>query len=208
MIVFFHILLIALSNYLVQFPFELWGYHTTYGAFTYPFIFILSDLVTRFFGAIEARSVIFKAMVPGFLISFLLTMLQFKNIDAFTTIARISGACFLAYVSGQLLDIYIFSKLRNIGNWYVGPMCSSMLSNTYDTFIFFFLAFYHAGNPFMASHWVDFATTDLVYKLIISTFAFIPLYGLLLKLNRLNKINFFQNSVGQSQNGSNVIAKN
>lgn len=182
MLVLLHVFLIASSNLLVQYPFELFGYHTTYGAFTYPLIFILSDLATRYYGANAARKIVYQAMFPGFLTSFLFALMTYKNISATWIVSRISLACLIAYICGQLLDIVIFSKYKQSPKWYVAPLISNSISNAFDTFIFFFLAFYGSQQKYLAEHWVEIACADYAFKCIISLIAFIPLYGLLLKI--------------------------
>ena len=207
MLVLLHVIIIALSNLLVQYPFELFGYTTTYGAFTYPFIFILSDLATRLYGLKEARKIVFQAMLPGLLTSFLFALMIYKNISMMWMIGRISTACFLAYVTGQLFDIYIFSRFRNNRRWYIAPLVSGTLSNSLDTFLFFFLAFYHSNNKYMSAHWTEVATMDLVFKCLISVIAFVPLYGLLLNLLSSNKIKSFS-LLGHKHHGADSLTSN
>lgn len=178
-----HIFLIALSNVLVQFPFQCFGLNTTYGAFTYPFIFILSDLNTRLYGKQAAFSVIFKAMLPALVISFVISSYSLWHVamaEPFWLSFRVSVASFIAYVCGQLMDIHIFSSLRQRRPWYIAPTISSILSNTFDTFCFFAIAFYHSSHPFMREHWMDVASVDLFFKCLISLVAFVPIYGLIL----------------------------
>lgn len=182
MLVFFHIILITLSNVLVQYPFEIHGYHTTYGAFTYPLIFILSDLASRFYGATAARKIIYQAMIPGLLISFLISSMTLKGPASFILSARVAIACFVAYVCGQLTDIFIFSKVKNTLHWALAPTISSSISNLVDTYAFFFLAFFQSSHRFMAEYWFNIACVDLAVKWTISVIAFIPLYGMALKL--------------------------
>ena len=74
----FHIIIIAASNYLVQFPFEIYGFHTTWGAFTFPFIFLATDLTVRIFGQHLARKIIFRVMLPTLVLSYSLSVL-FQN---------------------------------------------------------------------------------------------------------------------------------
>ncbi len=113
---FIHVALIVLSNVLVQYPFECLGLHTTWGAFSYPLIFVTTDLTTRLLGASVARRVIFKSMIPGLIVSFILA--SFFNgsgymIGPFYELPlRIALACFSAYALGQLLDVSVFNKIR------------------------------------------------------------------------------------------------
>ncbi len=186
MFVFLHIILFALSNMLVQYPFDIYGYHTTFGAFTYPFIFILSDLASRFYGSYAARKIIYQAMLPGLLLSFLISFMAYKNISSIWLVGRISIACFIAYSSGQLLDVFIFSKFRKSNNWYLAPLLASSISNVVDTFVFFFCAFYHSSQLYFAHYWVEIASADLIFKIFITVGVFIPFYGLLIKFRKLN----------------------
>lgn len=175
-----HIFLLALSNVLVQYPIQLFGSHTTWGAFSYPLIFIITDLTTRTLGANQARRVVFRAMLPGFLISFALSFLIEKDISAFLMILRIYIACFTAYSLVQLMDIALFNKIRQVGPCYLAPLLAGLIGNMIDTYVFFFIAFYRSSQTFFALHWVQIATVDLMFKCLISTFAFVPLYGLTL----------------------------
>ena len=181
-LIVYHIILITLSNILVQYPFQLLGFHTTWGAFTYPFIFLLSDLTVRLNGLRMARIIIFKAMLPAFLISYLCAALfGEQGIMHFNLLAfRIALASFSAYVLGQLLDITVFQRLRNSKRWWIAPMGSTFVGNIIDTFTFFFIAFYRCGVPPLQEHWLEIASVDLVFKIVISLVLFIPLYGLVL----------------------------
>ena len=121
----FHILIIASSNYLVQLPIEILGVHTTWGAFSFPFIFLATDLTVRIFGSLLARRIILRAMLPALLLSYLLSVLfnageflglaQIAQFNLF--VARIACASFMAYLLGQILDISVFSKLRQLPQW-------------------------------------------------------------------------------------------
>ncbi|WP_133132215.1 7-cyano-7-deazaguanine/7-aminomethyl-7-deazaguanine transporter [Legionella sp. PL877] len=176
--------IIGLSNTLVQYPFTIAGFHTTWGALSYPLIFILTDLTARLSGQAQARKTVFLAMLPAFLCSYLISN-WYAQSDLFSynpVLLRIALASFLAYVSGQLLDITIFQRLRKQQNWWVAPGVSNVVGNFFDTYCFFFIAFYHSSNPFLSSHWLEIATVDLAFKLLISLVSFIPLYGLILRL--------------------------
>ncbi|WP_131782013.1 7-cyano-7-deazaguanine/7-aminomethyl-7-deazaguanine transporter [Legionella gresilensis] len=177
-----HIFVICLSNVLVQHPFTLLNFHTTWGAFSYPLVFICTDLTTRLIGATEARKVIYFAMLPALILSFFISnwfdhgYLWVLNVIVF----RIALASLLAYVLGQLLDIFFFQRLRHYGPWWVAPSIASIFGNILDTFCFFFIAFYHSNNLYLSAHWVEIATVDLGFKILISLISFVPLYGLLL----------------------------
>ena len=188
-----HIFLLTLSNILVQYPFELFGFHTTWGAFTYPAIFILTDLTVRLSSASNARAIIFRSMIPALILSYFIASLL-EGTDRLNLFSlhlmplRIALACFIAYVLGQLLDIFVFQKYRDNSSWWLAPILSSTVGNLVDTLVFFVVAFYHCSNPFLSAHWVEIASIDLVFKLVISWLAFIPLYGLLLNFIRTNRL--------------------
>ncbi|MCP1314062.1 MULTISPECIES: 7-cyano-7-deazaguanine/7-aminomethyl-7-deazaguanine transporter [unclassified Halomonas] len=185
--VLFHIAVIAASNYLVQLPFTLFGLHTTWGAFSFPFIFLATDLTVRLFGKGPARSIILRVMFPALVISYVVSVVfpqgAFAGIEALGEwnlfVVRIALASFLAYFLGQLLDVQVFDRLRRL-TWWVAPVCSTILGNLADTFAFFFTAFHHSPDAFMAAHWVEIAMVDYAIKLLISLLFFLPLYGLLL----------------------------
>ena len=147
---FFHILIIASSNYLVQLPFTIFGFHTTWGAFTFPFIFLTTDLTIRVFGASLARKIIFVVMMPALLISYVLSVVFFKGqwmgfgeLTEFNLfVARITLASFSAYLVGQLMDITVFSYLRRQQKWWVAPSAAAVAGNLIDTIVFFSVAFY------------------------------------------------------------------
>ncbi len=187
-LVLFHLVIIASSNYLVQLPFTLFGFHTTWGAFTFPFIFLATDLTVRIFNASMARKIIFCVMVPSLVISYLLSVLFFQgeyqgigNITVFNLfVARIAIASFMAYLLGQILDIHVFNHLRQKRQWWLAPACSTIVGNALDTFAFFIIAFYNSPDPFMAENWIEIALVDYALKLLISLALFVPLYGILL----------------------------
>ena len=184
----FHLIIIASSNYLVQLPFTLFGLHTTWGAFTFPFIFLATDLTVRVFGAQLARRIIFFAMLPALVVSYLLSVLFFegqfqglaplRELNLF--VARIAIASFMAYSLGQILDVHVFNRLRQLKQWWVAPTCSTLIGNALDTLAFFAIAFYQSPDAFMAQNWPEIALVDYGFKLIISLGLFVPMYGVLL----------------------------
>ena len=184
----FHILIIIASNYLVQLPITLFGWHTTWGAFSFPFIFLATDLTVRLLGKAPARKVIARVMLPALLASYAISVLfqegAFRGLAALGEynefVLRISVASFLAYVLGQLLDIQVFDRLRQLRQWWIAPTAATIIGNLLDTFAFFSVAFWHSDNAFMAAHWVEIASVDYGVKLTVSLMLFVPLYGLLL----------------------------
>lgn len=190
-----HIVVIAASNYLVQLPFTLFGWHTTWGAFSFPAIFLASDLTARILGGATARRIVFAAMAPALVVSYIFSVLyvdgRFAGFDALAAfnlpVARIALASFCAYLFGQLLDIGVFQRLRDRARWWIAPAASTVFGNALDTLLFFSVAFMHSANPFMAAHWFEIACVDYVFKLAVSLCLFLPIYGAVLALlsNRL-----------------------
>lgn len=193
----FHILIITSSNYLVQLPINIFGFHTTWGAFSFPFIFLATDLTVRIFGAPLARRIILTVMVPALFISYLVSTLFYQGEwQGFATlaqvnivVARIACASFMAYVLGQILDVQVFNRLRQHHAWWVAPAVSALFGNLSDTLAFFVIAFYRSTDPFMAAHWVEIALVDYAFKLLISLLFFLPMYGVMLHrvLKRLSE---------------------
>ncbi|MFZ7256229.1 7-cyano-7-deazaguanine/7-aminomethyl-7-deazaguanine transporter [Avibacterium avium] len=206
---FFHILIIAASNYLVQIPFEVhlpldlfgvadFSFHSTWGTLTFPFIFLATDLTVRIFGAKEARWIIFVVMFPALIISYVISTLfsdsQYQGLDVLLTfnsfVFRIAIASFVAYVFGQLLDVLVFNRLRQLKTWWIAPSSSMTFGSMADTFLFFFVAFYASNDPFMAEHWFELGFVDYLFKLFVGIVLFVPAYGVALTmiLRSLQKI--------------------
>lgn len=185
-----HIAIITSSNYLVQLPVSIFGFHTTWGAFTFPFIFLATDLTVRIFGAPLARRIILSVMVPALAISYVISALffeaQWQGAEALSSlnimVARIATASFMAYVLGQILDVHVFNRLRQNRRWWIAPVASMFLGNISDTLSFFFIAFYKSTNAFMAQHWVEIAMVDYTFKVLICLVFFLPMYGMLLNM--------------------------
>ncbi|WP_455818326.1 7-cyano-7-deazaguanine/7-aminomethyl-7-deazaguanine transporter [Pseudomonas cerasi] len=184
----FHLLVITSSNYLVQLPVAIFGLHTTWGAFSFPFIFLATDLTVRIFGAPLARRIILAVMVPALFISYTISALFYQGewqgfaaleeMNLF--VARIACASFMAYALGQILDIHVFNRLRQKAAWWMAPAAAMFLGNISDTLAFFFIAFYKSPDPFMATHWVEIAMVDYSFKVLICMVFFLPAYGVLL----------------------------
>ena len=186
----FHLLVIISSNYLVQLPVAIFGFHTTWGAFSFPFIFLATDLTVRIFGAPLARRIIFAVLAPALLASYVISSLfymgEWQGFGALTHfnlfVARIAAASFMAYALGQILDVHVFNRLRQNHRWWMAPAASALFGNISDTLAFFFIAFWRSSDPFMASHWVEIALVDYSFKIIISLLFFLPMYGIVLNL--------------------------
>lgn len=168
-LIFLHILIISLSNYLVQFGGEFLGIKFTWGMLVFPLIIVLTDLTVRLFNQNLARIVVILAFIPAFFISSWLA-------DYLIGIASAT-----AYLVGQIIDIFFFQRIRNKTDlWWVAPSLSTLVANSIDTYLFFWVAFSKSSDPFMASNWLVVAHADLIFKIAISILIFLPVYGLLL----------------------------
>ena len=159
------------SNYLVQFPVNYYGLNEilTYGAFSYPIAFLITDLANRAYGKRVARKIVYFGFVLG--IGF--TVLFSTDFADFISI-RIAIGSGVAFLTAQLLDVQIFDRLRK-KEWFVAPLTSSMIGSTIDTFLFFSISFYGTGVP-----WVTLSLGDLIVKVMVALIMLIP-FRLLLK---------------------------
>ena len=159
------------SNYLVQFPINYYGLNEilTYGAFSYPIAFLITDLANRSYGKRVARKIVYFGFVLG--IGF--TVLFSTDFADLISI-RIAIGSGIAFLTAQLLDVQIFDRLRK-KEWFVAPLTSSMIGSTIDTFLFFSISFYGTGVP-----WVTLSLRDLIVKVIVALIMLIP-FRLLLK---------------------------
>ena len=159
------------SNYLVQFPFPYYGLNEilTYGAFSYPIAFLITDLANRSYGKMIARKIVYI----GFAIGISFTVFFSTNFSDVISI-RIAIGSGTAFLVAQLLDVQIFDQLRK-REWFVAPLTSSMLGSTVDTFIFFSISFYGTGIP-----WIKLSIGDLTVKILVALIMLIP-FRLLLK---------------------------
>ena len=159
------------SNFLVQFPINYYGLNEilTYGAFSYPIAFLITDLANRSYGKKTARKIVYFGFVLG--IGF--TVLFSTDFADFISI-RIAIGSGVAFLTAQLLDVQIFDRLRK-KEWFVAPLTSSMIGSTIDTFLFFSISFYGTGVP-----WVTLSVGDLIVKVIVALIMLIP-FRLLLK---------------------------
>ena len=172
-----HCFIIAISNYLVQFPINIFGLDYTIGTFTFPIIVLATDLTVRLSNAANARKVISYAFIPAFIISYI-----FADF-------RIAIASVLAYSIGQLLDVFVFSKVRErVGDdglnlnsyWYLAPVISTFFAQLIDTYLFYGVAFYNSADDFMRENWDMIAFNDFILKLVVCYLAFLPIYVLIL----------------------------
>ena len=172
-----HCFIIAISNYLVQFPINIFGLDYTIGTFTFPIIVLATDLTVRLSNATNARKVVGYAFIPAFIISYV-----FADF-------RIAIASVLAYSIGQLLDVFVFSKVRDrVGDdglnlssyWYLAPVVSTFFAQLIDTYLFYGVAFYNSADDFMRENWDLIAFNDFILKLVVCYLAFLPIYVLIL----------------------------
>jgi uncharacterized integral membrane protein (TIGR00697 family) len=162
------------SNYLVQFPINYYGLSEilTYGAFSYPVAFLITDLANRFYGKFVARKIVYI----GFFIGIIFTLLFSTDFADLISI-RIAIGSGVAFITAQLLDIQIFDRLRK-KEWFIAPLTSSFIGSTVDTFLFFSISFYGTGVP-----WITLSLGDLTVKLFVSMVMLIP-FKILLKIRK------------------------
>jgi len=190
LLVSFHVLVIIASNYLVQIPVTVFGVNSTWGAFSFPFIFLATDLTVRLIGKAAARRVVARTMVPALIASYLVSVLfqdgrlnDVAVLGEFNLLVfRIACASFAAYVLGQLLDVQVFDRLRRSTiAWWIAPAASAVVGEALDTVAFFSIAFWRSSDPWMAQHWVEIGMVDYATKLTVSLLLFVPLYGVMLR---------------------------
>ena len=171
-------LIVVASNYLVQFPIQYLGLGEilTYGAFSYPITFLITDLANRAYGKTVARKIVYI----GFFIGVSLTLFVSTNFSDIISI-RIAAGSGVAFFIAQNLDIKIFDLLRK-KTWYIAPLISSILGSIFDTFLFFAIAFYGTDVP-----WVTLALGDFVVKMFIALIMLIPFRLLLLSIKDISE---------------------
>ncbi len=180
--------IVTASNILVQFPF---GGYLTWGALTYPFAFLVTDLTNRLQGAAAARRVVLAGFAVGVACSFIGTQIS-GEFGPLVTL-RIAVGSGLAFLAAQLLDVAIFNRLR-AGTWWRAPLVSTLISSCVDTAIFFSIAFSAAlsvlepandvswataptallGLGPEAPFWVSLAVADGLVKLLLAMVALLP----------------------------------
>ena len=165
------------SNYLVQFPIKYYGLEEilTYGAFSYPVAFLITDLANRSYGKIIARKIVYI----GFVIGIVFTLFFSTNFEDLISV-RIAIGSGVAFLVAQLLDVQIFDQLRK-KKWFVAPLTSSLIGSTVDTFLFFSISFYGTGIP-----WVTLSLGDLAVKVLVALLMLIP-FRILLRTLKAKK---------------------
>ena len=159
------------SNYLVQFPITYYGLEEilTYGAFSYPITFLITDLANRAYGIKIAKKIVYV----GFITGVVLTLLVSTNFEDLISI-RIAIGSGVAFLIAQITDVHIFDSLRK-KVWFIAPLTSSLIGSAIDTFLFFSISFFNTGVP-----WVTLSLGDLTVKIIVALIMLIP-FRILLK---------------------------
>ena len=169
--------IVLASNYLVQFPIKYYGLEEilTYGAFSYPIAFLITDLANRSYGKAIARKIVYI----GFIIGIVFTLFFSTNFTDLISV-RIAIGSGTAFLVAQLLDVKIFDYLRQM-KWFVAPLTSSLIGSTVDTFLFFSISFYATGIP-----WITLSLGDLAVKVFVALLMLIPFRLLLRTLKASN----------------------
>jgi conserved hypothetical integral membrane protein len=153
------------SNYLVQFPINYFSLNEilTYGAFSYPIAFLITDIANRIYGKTTAKKIVYI----GFALGICFTLLFSTNFADLISI-RIAIGSGTAFIVAQLLDVQIFDQLRR-KKWFVAPLTSSLIGSTVDTFLFFSISFYGTGIP-----WFTLSLGDLAVKIFVALAMLVP----------------------------------
>jgi len=156
---------VLISNYLVQFPIRYYGLDKilTYGAFSYPVAFLITDLTNRSFGKYVARKIVYL----GFIIGICFTLFFSTNFSNLISI-RIAIGSGTAFLVAQLIDVQVFDQLRK-KKWFIAPLVSSFIGSTIDTLLFFSISFYGTDVP-----WITLSLGDLSVKIFVALIMLIP----------------------------------
>ncbi len=170
---------VTLSNYLVQFPVNYIGLQDllTYGAFSYPIAFLITDLSNRRYGKNTAKKIVYW----GFALGVFLTLYFSTNYSNFISI-RIAIGSGAAFLVAQLIDVNIFDRLRK-KIWFTAPLVSSLIGSSIDTFLFFSIAFYGTG-----VNWITLSFGDLFVKIFVALVMLIPFRILLSSIQEISTI--------------------
>ena len=171
---------VALSNYLVQFPINYFDLENllTYGAFSYPVAFLITDLSNRRYGKDVAKKIVYF----GFTLGIFLTLYFSTNYSDLISI-RIAIGSGTAFLVAQLIDVHIFDRLRN-KIWFLAPLISSLIGSSIDTFLFFSISFYGTGVS-----WITLSFGDLSVKIFVALTMLIPFRFLLYHIQEISNIN-------------------
>ena len=170
---------VAISNYLVQFPIKYFNLENllTYGAFSYPIAFLITDLSNRRYGKDTAKKIVYL----GFGLDIFLTFYFSTNYSDLISI-RIAVGSGVAFLTAQLIDVNIFDRLRQ-KEWFIAPLTSSLIGSIIDTFLFFSISFYGTG-----INWVTLSFGDLFVKIFVSLTMLIPFRFLLSYVKEVSKV--------------------
>ncbi len=159
-------LVVIISNYLVQFPINYLNLQEvlTYGAFSYPITFLITDLANRAYGKKVAKNIVYLGFIVGVVLTFTIS----TNFNDLISI-RIAIGSGLAFLVAQSIDINIFDRLRKNKIWYIAPLTSSLIGSAIDTLLFFLISFYNTGVV-----WISLAFGDFVVKTIIALIMLVP----------------------------------
>ena len=166
-------LVVSLSNYLVQFPVNYYGFQDllTYGAFSYPVAFLITDLSNRRYGKDTAKKIVYLGFALGVFIT-----LYFSTNYSYLISIRVAIGSGTAFLVAQLIDVNIFNKLRN-KIWFAAPLTSSLIGSTVDTFLFFWISFYGTG-----INWISLSFGDLFVKIFVALIMLNPFRLLLSRI--------------------------
>lgn len=173
-----HAVIIAASNFLVNYKFELLGQPLAWSTFVYPLTFVATDLTVRLTNKRMGRSVIGVSFIPATVLSIFTTMAAGIGFDDALRVAIASG---FAYLVASLIDVYVFQFLRErYKQWWVAPGASGIFITIISTYIFFASAFIGSNNAFMSANWFTVATNGIITKMIVNTIIILPVYGIVL----------------------------
>ena len=171
-------LIVVLSNYLVQFPVHYMGFQNllTYGAFTYPIAFLITDLANRRYGKIIAKKIVYIGFILGLALTLYFST-DFSNLVS----KRIALGSGIAFLIAQLIDVQVFDKLRK-KIWFIAPLVSSLIGSSIDTFLFFSISFYGTG-----INWISLSFGDLSVKIFVALIMLIPFRLLLFSVTEITE---------------------
>ncbi len=172
-------LIVAISNYLVQFPISYFDLDEilTYGAFSYPIAFLITDLSNRRYGKKAAKKIVYI----GFFIGVFLTLFFSTDFMDFISI-RIAIGSGIAFLVAQLIYVFIFDILRK-KIWFIAPLVSSLVGSAIDTFLFFSIAFYGTS-----LNWLTLSFGDLSVKIFVALIMLIPFRFLLFYVDEVSNL--------------------
>jgi uncharacterized integral membrane protein (TIGR00697 family) len=189
---FLHVVVITISNALVNIPVEIAGIKLTWAAFTFPLVILATDLTVRLLGKNIARATI-AAAYPLAIIGSIAVVLAEGAPESVAL--RIGFASATAYAVGTFLDVYVFQYIREkyTEAWWAAPALSTIVANVIDTYTFFAVAFNNSADEYMAANWVEIAGSQTVLKIAIGLIIFLPAYGVLL--------NYLKSRIADKQKG-------